>query len=346
MEVRQFYSGIFNEEICLQFLSICTDIVKRMLQELYSVCKARRDFDSTFRDCLNGMRVWTEDTLVVELNEIMSHFPNFEDAMRSSFIIFVKSFYQRPGCPKLRIRLTSPPCNVFFSKFVSHISDHDVIRSGRFFDPDNVLMAKDCVMDLIRMSLYECVSDYVIVEELTVDANVNADHVKSEDSVSQVGINPHYVPNVEGSAVGSEPMNRPLLTSHQRPTNMVPSILGRSNLSGVSRARQVLRKTEDAALFDQTKRIPASKESKQSTTSSLKREQEGIESPVKKPSSEIPDRYDEISSVSSLGNDSTNESDQPQEDRDEQNADDASVFSKKVQEALSVVIDKTTVVNS
>ena len=314
------------------------------------MCNQRTDFAVKFPSCVSALKLWSDEMLNKEIQSFSESHPQVEDAMKSTFVIFVKLFYQRPGCPKLKIRLSTPPIQVFFKKFTSHIPNHDVIRTGAYFQLSNSLGAKDCTMDLIRTSLYECISDYVIVEEYDVH---QTDDVHADDSVSQVGVNPAYIADEQRSEFTSASnMQSKTQSAHQQMSNVSKALSQPVSLSSLKQkpTGKILNEVSKDHCDDQkmpqrvadpenSERNKTKVETASQLTSSVLSSLQEKEDSLAALDIENAEDFDKLSSLSSASSHTEEE-----EPKSAPPPEPQSRFSKSVQDALSVVIDKSTVV--
>ena len=190
---RCLYSGIFKEEICVHFLNACIKITHIYFDELFRRCED----PVKIKECLNMIKHWSPSLFNHEFDNIRREIPNIEDMFKSTFIIFVKQFHERPGCPKLQIRMTMPPASSFIQKFVVLMSTSELLCSGDWNNAACTISLKDVVMDLIREVMHGFIADYVIVQELVPNAPSSAfDDVEACDSASNVASRPPDPPTL------------------------------------------------------------------------------------------------------------------------------------------------------
>lgn len=183
MEARHLYSGVFQEEVCMQLLCSCDKIIHTLFQDLFEKLSGNPE---KFEQCIRQVKAWSQLILENEVTNLVQNIVDLEDLLKGSFVVFVKSFYQRPGCPKLQIRLSVPCVKKFVTNFIQEASEHKVLRTGLYFSPSSRLLAKDMNMDLIRNIFHGFLADYVIAHEI-VSETKPIDDVQADDSVSNVG---------------------------------------------------------------------------------------------------------------------------------------------------------------
>lgn len=192
---RCLYSGIFKEEICVHFLNACIKITHIYFDELFKRCED----PVKIRECLGMMKNWSPSLFNHEFDNIRREIPNIEDMFKSTFIIFVKQFHERPGCPKLQIRMTMPPVFSFVQNFAVLMSSSELLCSGDWNNAAHAISLKDVVMDVTREVMHGFIADYVIVQELVPNALPSAlDDVEACDSASNVASNPPTPPAMAG----------------------------------------------------------------------------------------------------------------------------------------------------
>lgn len=192
MSEKLLYSGIFNDEVCIQFLYMCESQIQETFKDLYSVCSKKVNTIETFGHCLKQVSEWGEPVFAEECLNFSSRFPESEDIFRSTFLSFVKQFFQRQGSPKMHIRLTVPPLSYFIRQLLLEASQHPYILSTQFFTSSSTLNKRDSSIEILRKCLKSCVHEYVIAQELhEADQNTKSNnpmpYVSEWDSASNIG---------------------------------------------------------------------------------------------------------------------------------------------------------------
>ena len=193
---RSLYAGIFQEEVCIQFLGMCDTQIYASFFGVYTQCMKKTNSQDLFVQCLDQVASWGEPIFAEELKCFVSMNNDIDEIFRATFVTFVKMMYVRPGAPRMHIRLTVPPLSFFIRHFIIESSKHLFIRSGAYFDNKcSSLDKKDAVMDILRASLRICNAEYVIAQETHGDATIptspTLDHepqVSPWESASNVGI--------------------------------------------------------------------------------------------------------------------------------------------------------------
>lgn len=191
MAEKRLYSGIFNEEICVQFLYICEMQIQNTFKELFDECSNKKNSSEIFKHCLQQVQEWGEPIFLQE-HKNFSAFSDCDDLFRSTFVMFVKSYFNRPGSPKMHIRLTVPPLTFFVRQLILQAVSHPYIISGQFFISNHITNKRDCTIEILRKCLKNCVQEYVIAQELHDSFNNNKEttpHVSEWDSASNIGAN-------------------------------------------------------------------------------------------------------------------------------------------------------------
>ena len=185
---RYLHSGIFKEEICIHFLNACMKITHICFDELFEKCTDH----TKIKDCLALVCAWPPHLFEKEISNIHKLIPNIEDMFKSTFIIFVKCYHQRPGCPTLQIRMSLPPVAKFLQNFILQLSTSDLIYSGLWRNTGYIIPHKDICMDICREIMYGFIDEYVIVQEMITEEK-HLDDIQASDSASNIEAE-HEVP--------------------------------------------------------------------------------------------------------------------------------------------------------
>ena len=195
--MQSLYAGIFNEEVCIQFLEVCEKQLMLSLSQLYRDCQAKLDPCAVFQECLDLVHLWGEPVFADHLH-CLSKVADVDDLLRSTFITFVKMMYQRSGSPRLHVRLTVPPLSVYFRHLMIAAAQQPFIRSGAFFEPDrSPLDKKEAMMAIMRACLRECCAEYVIAQEAH-------EHAANQPTVPEPDVAPWESVSNVGRSTGSE----------------------------------------------------------------------------------------------------------------------------------------------
>jgi len=168
---NSIYGGVFNEEVCVQFLTMCEKHLLSAFGELFTECKSKENWQSVLAECLGQVDTFGEPYFQTEVAKFLAINADGEELFRSSFIIFLKCMYNRPGGPCMHIRLTVPPFAFFMRTFLSEASIHPFVTTGEFFEPTrSPVDKKSTAVDVLRASLRHCTKEYVIAQEAHSDA--------------------------------------------------------------------------------------------------------------------------------------------------------------------------------